>query len=372
MAASFSLRRSLRALAMMLVAAVAGSGALEGNVAQAQGARIWLNNSADYLRRGDRLDIRFSVPDDSYVAIVHIDPAGELDFLFPSSPSRSEFVRAGRVHSLAGLGSASRVARGGDGIGYLYIIASPYRLDFSYFRGPGAGWSWASAGRLVHGDPFLAFDQVTRLIVPRWPTAVFAADYFSYYVGGYRAFPVYACSDRSRGHGWGWTPMYGSCQQQNRFLTRYPHYYDTRRYGGDRRAVLRQYEHLYPAHRYKEPAGSWVREVPTRSAPADERRGRDFVPADGSRGGADRSAPPADRASERGRSRDVGRPATSGGGEGRARPAPDAGRATGGSARPATSGPAAAGARGAPTTNRGAGRGATSGAAQPATSRGRP
>ena len=42
-------------------------------LAAQQGADIWLEGEPAYYRRGDRLNVRFSVPRDSYIAIVHID-----------------------------------------------------------------------------------------------------------------------------------------------------------------------------------------------------------------------------------------------------------------------------------------------------------
>lgn len=216
-------------------------------------ARIWLENEPDYFRRGDRMDVSFVVSDDAYVAVVHVDTDGTLDFVYPASPWDNEFVRGGRILSLPARGGGSWMVRSRPGIGYFYLIASPEPLDFSYFRGRlNSPWDWGYAGRAVHGDPFIAFDQIARLIMPRWPYAPYAYDYYSYYVEGLHRYPTYACSDRYYDYGWGWTPSYGSCGSLDYFLRDHPYYYDTRRYRGDRRIYLRDYDYLDPRHGFKE------------------------------------------------------------------------------------------------------------------------
>ena len=249
------------------------------------GADIWLEGEPSYFRLGDRLNVRFSVPRDSYIAIVHIDSDGELDFLYPASPWDDGFVRGGRSQSLPIRSFASTTIRARPGIGYLYLIASPYPLDFRYFHGGiGSAWDWGYAGRNVYGDPFLAFDQVTRLILPGWPYVDYAWDYHSYYVDGIHRYPTYACSNQYRTWGWGWSPSFGSCSRLDVFVRNNPYYYDTRRYRGDRRVYLREYDRLDPRYGFKEAPDDPFGRLPSR-APAPPVRdaapgptGRDEVP----------------------------------------------------------------------------------------------
>src|SRR5688572_11432583 len=99
-------------------------------------ARIWVDDLRDYYRAGDRMNLRFTVTEDAYVAVVHIDTYGNLDFVYPASPWDNEFVRGRQIHTVATRGTNSRwTVSGRSGIGYLYLIASPSPLDFSYFRG---------------------------------------------------------------------------------------------------------------------------------------------------------------------------------------------------------------------------------------------
>jgi hypothetical protein len=221
----------------------------------AQSADIWLEAEPNYFRRGDRLNVRVSIPRDSYIAVVHIDSDGMLDFLYPASPWDDGFIRGGRTQSIGVRSSLSATTVWGQpGIGYLYLIASPVPLDFRYFRaGIGSRWDWGYAGRNVYGDPFLAFEQVTRLILPGWPRIDYAWDYHGYHVEGVHRYPRYACSDRYYSYGWGWSPSYSSCSRLDLFVRSYPDYYDTRRYRGDRRVIYRQYEQLDPRYGFKEP-----------------------------------------------------------------------------------------------------------------------
>jgi hypothetical protein len=216
-------------------------------------ARVWVQNHSDHFRRGDRLDVAFSVSRDAYVAVIHVDSDGALDFLYPSSPWDVRLVRAGRTTTLpASRNLQAMTIRSRPGIGYLFVVAAPVPLDFTAFRSRSGGWDWGYAGRTVRGDPFLAFDQIARLLVPAWSRTPHVTDVYGYHVDGIHRYPSYVCSDQRHLSGWGWTPVYGSCARQDVFLRQHPYYYDTRRYRGDRRTVLTQYDRYDPRHGFKE------------------------------------------------------------------------------------------------------------------------
>lgn len=241
-------------------------------------ARLWVDGERDFYRGGDRLRLRFSTSRDAHVALIHVDPDGRLEILFPSSPWESDLVRGGRTHSLPRAYQAGLPVHGRSGIGYIYLIASPVPLDYRHFSsGRGGGWDWSYAGRNVIGDPFWAMEQITRLMVPEY--APYGSDYYSYYVGGRHQYPTYACADGYRGTrgGWGWSSSYGSCSRLDLFLRQHPFYYDARRYRGDRRGHLaRAYGPPAVQHRYKEApvsrAGARAPGQPTYRAPEQPRR----------------------------------------------------------------------------------------------------
>lgn len=256
-------------LVALLLALLAGPAAAQGyygppgpDYGYAPRARVWIDNGRDSFRRGERLRIFFSTSEDAYVAVIHIDPDGELDFLYPNSPLDRDYVQGGRTYALPRGGfSGGELVRGSGGVGYLYIVASPAPLDYGYFLGGGGyNWDWSYAGRRVHGDPFWALEQITRTLVPDNGYVPYSTDYASYYVEGRRSlYPAYACGGGYGGYGggvafrmsWGYNPYYDSCDRLSIFLRSHPYYYDPYRYRGDRRVVYRDYGPWQPNHAYK-------------------------------------------------------------------------------------------------------------------------
>jgi hypothetical protein len=265
-------------------------------------ARIWVDGDRAFHRVGDRLRVRFTTSEDAHVALVHVDPDGRLDFLYPASPWESDYVRGGRFHSLPLSSQGALTVRSRTGIGYIFMIASPLPLDYRYFtRGRNSPWDWSYAGRNVVGDPFWAMEQISRLLVPGY--GPFATDYYSYHVEGRHRYPTFACSDRygSVRGGWGWSSSYGPCSRQDLFLRQHPNYYDSRLYRGDRRVyIARTYGPPAVQHRFKEPA---VGSAPDRAqvqprSPNPGQAGQqrppptvDRAPAATDRAGAAREAP---------------------------------------------------------------------------------
>jgi hypothetical protein len=249
--------------------------------AQGVPVSIWLEEGTDLFHPGTPVRLRFRTEEDAYVAILHLDPEGRIELLYPSTGFNAPYVRGGRTHALPTRMDAFPLGRT-NGIGYFYIIASPYPLDlFSLRARPGArGGAWAVGG-LVRGDPFWALEELTRAIVRDWRYAAYGIDLYSYHVGGRHRYPSYACYDRfaARDPRGGYS-YYPSCDHLQRLLVTYPYYYDTRRYRGDRALYLRE---LDPRHEFKEPVGRGV--PPVRAAdPRD-------VSRPGVRGGAT-TAPP--------------------------------------------------------------------------------
>jgi hypothetical protein len=231
-------------------------------------ARVWIEDERDYFRRGERMRVRFSTSADAYVAIIHIDTDGRLEFLYPSAPRDRGVARGGRAYTLPTNGSWTM--RGSPGIGYIYLIAAGDPLDYSHFGGPyGSGWDWSFAGRSVHGDPFWALEQVTRTLIPDWRRGNYVVDYYSYQVEGRHSYPAYACSVGDP-RAWGWGSGYGSCDRLVVFLRQNPGYYDAG-YPGDRRAYYPGADDDEPRHGFKAPAdarGFGTVRAPAAAAPA--------------------------------------------------------------------------------------------------------
>jgi hypothetical protein len=243
--------------------------------------RVWLEEGTDLFHAGTPVRLRFRSEYDAYVAIFHLDPEGRIDLVYPAGGYNAPFIRGGRTHALPARMDAIRLGRAA-GIGYFYIVASPYPLDlYGIHRGSGLRGEVWGLGSLVRGDPFWALEQLTRSIVRDYRYGDYGVDFYSYHVGGRHRYPSYACYDRFA-RDLGGYPYYPSCDRLQRLLVTYPYYYDTRRYRGNRTVYLREidprYEMKEPFGRQapppvrasdpREPSRPGVRTVGTPSAPA--------------------------------------------------------------------------------------------------------
>jgi hypothetical protein len=226
-------------------------------LAQALRAAIWIEGDQDVFRRGDRVQLRFRTSQTAYVAVVHLDTDGSLELLYPTDPWDDGYVRGQRVYSLPATQWNTRWTIGSNsGIGYFYLLASPDPLDLRYFQSRvGGGWDSYSSRRLVRGDPFWALRNLSELLVPDWEYTPFVEDVYTYHVDQRHSYPAFACYDRASGFGrvsdYGY---YDSCDRVSGLLQHYPHYYDTRRYRGDRQVYLRELGGTSPRHGFKERA----------------------------------------------------------------------------------------------------------------------
>jgi hypothetical protein len=270
-----------------------GHGADYSHPLQARGVhdpmrvQIWVDGNRDLLQRGDRVRLNLRTTRDAYVAVIHVDTDGVLDFVHPYNPWESHHLRGGRVHQLApGRAAGTWTVRGNPGIGYFYVIASPVPLDFRGFQQPvGSRWDFSRMGRMVRGDPFLALDAITEMLVPRGMMRSVAVDVYSYHVGSRYPYPSYACYDPMigpRGGGMGW--YYTSCNRLDYLVGRHPYYYDTHRFRGDRRVYVRDLARVIPAHEFKEPgraAGQPTPVPPGQARPTQPAGTRPVAPTTG-------------------------------------------------------------------------------------------
>ncbi|MDQ3555258.1 MAG: DUF4384 domain-containing protein, partial [Gemmatimonadota bacterium] len=220
--------------------------------------RLWAEEGRDLFRGGERSRLWVRTTDDAYVAVIHLAPDGRLEFLYPSSPWESGYLRRGRDLSIGRAGGGVWTVGRGTGIGYVYAIASTQPLDFRFFRQTRlGGWSFGRGGEVVRGDPFYVFDRVAEQLVPqleggRWNG--FDDAIYSYHVGRRHSYPLYSCYDPYAGvvvrSSWG-APLY-SCLQMRELLVGYPDYYYAPR--RNRRVYLSDRRSAEPRYRFKEPA----------------------------------------------------------------------------------------------------------------------
>ncbi len=145
---------------------------------------------------GAPVGLRLSANEDAYHLVYAIDTDGYVRLLFPRPWEDDGWLEARETLVLDTRLLAWPTERWGrGGIVYVEAVASPVPFDFAALGvGMHAGCSsWSVGGwpYRIAGDPFLAFNDVHRVLFPHWDEAVFAVDYTYFYVGAYRDAPRY-------------------------------------------------------------------------------------------------------------------------------------------------------------------------------------
>jgi hypothetical protein len=210
---------------------------------------VWLENDRDLLRVGDHTRVLVRSNEDAFVAVLHIDADGDVEFLYPRYPDDDGYLNGGRTYSLGSRGSRYVDLHSGYGIGYVFAVASDEPLDLDrvrdYYERRNVSWS---RDYNVYGDPFYAMERFEHLLVPDWQYGYHDTDVYSYHVGSRRyTYPRYACYESYGPWYYSRTAYYDDCDTVRIFLRLRPYYYDTRYYRGDRRGYYTRY---YPAYRY--------------------------------------------------------------------------------------------------------------------------
>ena len=228
---------------------------------QYDGVQVWLDGRRDLLQPHDRVRVRVRADRSAYLAVFHIDTNGDLDVLFPRSPSDDGWVEGGRTLALGTRGEWEYLRfRGGPGMGYVFAVALDEPLELwrlrDLYRPRQASWD---GRRTIWGDPFYAMDEIVRAIVPDWAAGYESVDHYTYHVGRRYTHPRYACYD---GYG-DWyharVSYWPSCDRVRIILVQRPYYYDTYRWRGSRRGYYGRYYTptvrtvaARPLHGYKE------------------------------------------------------------------------------------------------------------------------
>jgi hypothetical protein len=215
--------------------------------------RVWLDNDRDVLRLNDRTRVLVRTNGDAYVAVIHIDTNGDVEFIYPSSPYDDGFLRGGRSYALPARGSGWLNIRGGYGIGYVFAIASEEPLDLQRYRDSWYRSARWDRGRNVYGDPFYAMERFERNLVRDLDYGYHDTDYYSYHVGQRYSYPRYACYEDYGSWYYSRSTYWGGCDRVRVLLIERPYYYDTRYYHGDRRYYYRRYYGDTYAGRQREP-----------------------------------------------------------------------------------------------------------------------
>lgn len=227
--------------------------------AQQGGVRVWMDGARDVYQPGERMRVRVRSDRDGYLAVFMIDTNGDVDIIYPRTPTEDGWIEGGRTLTLGSRSNDYLHVRGGYGMGYVMAVTLDEPLELwrvqELYGVRTAGWD---GNRTVFGDPFYAMDEIVRAIVPEGWNGYESVDYYTFHVGRRYRYPRYACYD-----GFGdwyysreiWWDRY-DCDRIRVLLVRYPWYYDTYRWRGPRRVYYERYytvpARYRPLHGYKE------------------------------------------------------------------------------------------------------------------------
>jgi len=259
----------------------------EGSYQRGPTARVWLENDRDLFSPGAQTRVFVRASQDAYVAVVHITPDGDVEFLWPRDPDDDGYLQGGQAYALSTRGGSRYVRLGyGYGIGYVFAVASDEPLDLrnvrDYYYRRGSAWN---ASYNVVGDPFHAMERFARDIVPGYDDGYGSLDWYSYHVGSSRyRYPRYACYDSYGPWYTSRSPYYDGCDRVRILLVEVPYYYDTRYYRGDRSYYWRRwYANDYYAYsaRRRDPQHGYKESVygSSRSGLSPNRRGMNVPPS---------------------------------------------------------------------------------------------
>jgi hypothetical protein len=275
-----------------------GAYAEAGRSQRGPSVRVWMENDRDLFSPGALTRVYVRPSQDAYVAVVHVTPDGDVEFLWPRSYDDDGYLQGDRAYALSSGSAGSRYVRlgYGYGIGYVFAVSSDEPLDLrrvrDYYYRRTSGWD---RDLNVVGDPFHAMERFARDLVPGYEDGYGALDWYSYHVGSSRyRYPRYACYDSYGPWYTSRSPYYDGCDRIRVLLVEAPYYYDTRYYRGDRSLYWRRwyatdYNNYYarrrePQHGYKEGVASSSRGG--RGSPNSRPMGRgdDVPPARGGTG----------------------------------------------------------------------------------------
>jgi hypothetical protein len=227
----------------------------DGDRQQRLGVRVSLENQRDLFRPGEVTRVLVRATQDAYVAVVHITPDGDVDFLWPNAYDGDGYMRGGAQYAVSSRGGVRGLRIGsGYGIGYVLAVASDEPLDLRrvreyYYR---RSTSWDPDLNVV-GDPFHAMERLARLLVPDYDDGYGAVDWYTYHVGSQRyRYPRYACYESYGSWYTSRSSYYDGCDRVRVLLVQSPYYYDTRYYRGDRSRYYRRWyaDNGYYGRRY--------------------------------------------------------------------------------------------------------------------------
>ncbi len=199
-------------------------------------ARIWLDRGVDpVFAPGDRARVYYRSSTDAHLLVLHIDTDGVLRVIGDG------VARGGRDYRLLFADSDEWEVEDSPGVGYFFALAAaePFVLDRLPDAGEAGAQGWASAGRRIRSDPYVAVDDLRRALLPGVGDA-YAIDFTTYHVGQSYSYPRFLCfqchTERPFEE---WNPYHRTCMDVRVVIYNDPYYYPGTRYRGDQAMYAR-------------------------------------------------------------------------------------------------------------------------------------
>jgi hypothetical protein len=220
------------------------SGEGEGILQDSLEARVWLDRGDEpVVEPGDDVRVYYRTTEDAFAAIFRIDTDGRISMLFPHHPGADSFVPGGRDYRLLLSKSPRWRVRDDPGVGYFFMLASPFPLDFSGFDyDVESGWDLSGVGEVIYEDPYVAIDDYVAALLPSWDTEPYALDFLSYSVGEEHEYPRFLCYDCHDFQNYAsWNPYADLCTSYQVVVWNDPYFVPRYRYSGTRVVFARPY-----------------------------------------------------------------------------------------------------------------------------------
>jgi hypothetical protein len=196
---------------------------------QSPSIELWMDREGVF-QPNDEIRVSFQTAFNAYTTVLRIDTDGRIQVLFPGSPWRNNWARAGREYEIKpGPARHTFLVDDYPGQGYVIAVASPTPFSFSGMVS-GEEWDERSLGSegWVEGDPYEALMNLVDVILPGG-NGDYDYDILPYDVGETHEYPRFLCYDCHAHAAFpAWNPYESACTRMRLVIYDDPYYYPAR------------------------------------------------------------------------------------------------------------------------------------------------
>lgn len=190
---------------------------------------LWIDHEGA-LEAHQQVRVHLRSEFNAYMTVFRVDTDGRVQVLFPGTPWRNNWVRAGREYEIRpGPQRHTFVVDDYPGQGYLFAVSSPIPFRYADYVS-GEEWDFRYVGRdgRLEGDPYEALMDLIDAIVPD-ADAAYDYDVLPYDVGERHDYPRFLCYDCHSHRAFpAWNPYQHSCTRVRMVIYTDPYYYPAR------------------------------------------------------------------------------------------------------------------------------------------------